>query len=98
MDIELSVDAMELAEHVDQMVLFSGGGDFRFLVEAVHRRGVRLTVASTISSQPPVIAEELRRQADVFTDLVELQSNVGRYQCQSMSDERDLMLGDLDQV
>jgi uncharacterized LabA/DUF88 family protein len=67
-----------LAEHVDQMVLFSGDGDFRSLVEAVQRRGVRVTVVSTNSSQPPMIADELRRQADVFTDLVELQSKVGR--------------------
>src|ERR1700737_2528150 len=78
MDIELAVDAMELAEHVDQMVLFSGDGDFRSLVEAVQRRGVWVAVVSTISSQPPMIADELRRQADVFTDLVELQSKVGR--------------------
>lgn len=78
MDIELAVDAMELAEHIDQMVLFSGDGDFRSLVEAVQRRGVRVTVISTISSQPPMIADELRRQADIFTDLVELQSKIGR--------------------
>jgi uncharacterized LabA/DUF88 family protein len=78
MDIELAVDAMELAEHVDQIVLFSGDGDFRSLVEAVQRRGVRVTVVSTISSQPPMIADELRRHADVFTDLVELQSKLGR--------------------
>src|SRR6266700_1041518 len=73
-----TVDAMELAEHIDQMVLFSGDGDFRSLVEAMQRRGVRVTVISTISSQPPMIADELRRQADVFTDLVELQSKLGR--------------------
>src|ERR1700679_3646214 len=78
MDIELAVDAMELAEHVDQIVLFSGDGDFRSLVEAVQRHGVRVTVISTISSQPPMIADELRRQADVFTDLMELQSKLGR--------------------
>ncbi|MDH6263576.1 NYN domain-containing protein [Bradyrhizobium sp. BR13661] len=78
MDIELAVDAMELTEHIDQMVLFSGDGDFRSLVEAVQRRGVRVTVISTIASQPPMIADELRRQADVFTDLVELQSRFGR--------------------
>jgi uncharacterized LabA/DUF88 family protein len=78
MDIELAVDAMELAEHVDQIVLFSGDGAFRSLVEAVQRRGVRVTVVSTISSQPPMIAAELRRQADVFIDLVELQSKLGR--------------------
>src|SRR5271163_3053379 len=78
MDIELAVDAMQLAEHVDQIMLFSGDGDFRSLVEAVQRRGVRVTVISTISSQPPMVADELRRQADVFTDLVELQSRLGR--------------------
>src|SRR3984893_5503275 len=78
MDIELAVDAMELAEHVDQIVLFSGDGDFRSLVEGVQRRGVRVPVVSPISSQPPMIADELRRQADVFTDLVELQSKLGR--------------------
>ena len=78
MDIELAVGAMELAEHVDQMVLFSGDGDFRSLVEAVQRRGVRVTVVSTISSQPPMIADELRRQADVFTDLIELRPLIAR--------------------
>ena len=78
MDVELAVNAMELSEHIDQMVLFSGDGDFRPLVEAIQRRGVRVTVVSTISSQPPMVADELRRQADVFTDLVELRSKVAR--------------------
>jgi uncharacterized LabA/DUF88 family protein len=78
MDIELAVDAMELACHVDQIVLCSGDGDFRPLVEAVQRRGVRVTVVSTIATQPPMIADELRRQADVFTDLKDLQSRIGR--------------------
>src|ERR1700732_1672739 len=78
MDSELAVDAMELAQRIDEMVLFSGDGDFRSLVEAVQRRSVRVTVVSTISSQPPMIADELRRQADVFTDLVELKTKIGR--------------------
>jgi uncharacterized LabA/DUF88 family protein len=78
MDVELAVDAMEIAKHIDQMVLFSGDGDFRSLVEAVQRRGVRVTVVSTISSQPPMIADDLRREADIFTDLVELKSKIGR--------------------
>src|SRR6202453_3981089 len=78
MDIELAVDAMELVEHVDQIVLFSGDGDFRSLVEAVQRRGVHVTVVSTLSSRPPMIADELRRQADVFTDLIELRPLIAR--------------------
>src|SRR5437660_9561505 len=78
MDVELAVGAMEIAAHVDEIILFSGDGDFRFLVEALQRRGVRVTVVSTIACQPPMIADELRRQADVFTDLTELKSRIGR--------------------
>ncbi len=63
---------------IDHMVLFSGDGDFRSLVEAVQRRGVRVTVVSTISTQPPMVADELRRQADEFLDIVELQPKIGR--------------------
>src|SRR5262245_18256928 len=69
---------MEIAEHIDQMVLFSGDGDFRSLVEAMQRRGVRVVVVSTISTQPPMVADELRRQADQFVDIVELQPKIGR--------------------
>jgi hypothetical protein len=78
MDLELAVDAMEIAHTIDHMVLFSGDGDFRSLVEAVQRKGVKVTVISTVSTQPPMVADELRRQADVFTDIVELQSKIGR--------------------
>jgi len=78
MDIELTVDAMELAQHVDHIVLFSGDGDFRPLVEAIQRNGVRVSVVSTIRSQPPMIADELRRQADNFIELEELRDVVGR--------------------
>ena len=78
MDIELAVYAMEIAPHVDHIVLLSGDGDFRSLVEAIQRKGVRVTVVSTISTQPPMVADELRRQADIFLDIVELQSKIGR--------------------
>jgi len=78
MDVELAVNAMELADRVDQIVLFSGDGDFRSLVEALQRRGVRVTVVSTLSTQPPMIADDLRRQADVFIDLLELKPKIGR--------------------
>ena len=78
MDIELAVDAMELAPFMDHMVLFSGDGDFRSLVEAVQRKGVRVSVVSTVSSQPPMIADDLRRQADHFIDLIDMQKQLGR--------------------
>jgi uncharacterized LabA/DUF88 family protein len=78
MDIELAVDVMEMADSVDHFVLFSGDGDFRSLVEAVQRKGRKVTVVSTLVSQPPMIADELRRQADHFIDLSTLQGRVGR--------------------
>ena len=78
MDIELAIDMLDLAEHVDHIVLFSGDGDFRRLVESVQRKGVRVTVVSTVRTQPPMVADELRRQADHFVDLVELSSFIER--------------------
>jgi uncharacterized LabA/DUF88 family protein len=78
MDVEITVDVMEISTRVDHVVLVSGDGDFRRLVEAVQRRGVRVTVISTIRTQPPMVADELRRQADYFLDLAELQGRVAR--------------------
>ena len=78
--IDLAVDAMEFADQLDEMVLFSGDADYRRLVESIQRRGVRVTVVSTISSQPPMIADELRRQADAFTDLLALRPHISRIQ------------------
>ena len=78
MDIELAIDVLEMAEHLDHVVLFSGDGDFRRLVEAVQRRGLRVTVVSTIRSQPPMVADELRRQADIFLELEDLAPQIQR--------------------
>jgi uncharacterized LabA/DUF88 family protein len=78
MDIELAIDVMEMAQHLDHVVLFSGDGDFRRLVEAVQRKGVRVTVVSTVRSQPPMVADELRRQADSFLELMDLQRQIAR--------------------
>ncbi|MCB9989963.1 MAG: NYN domain-containing protein [Rhodospirillales bacterium] len=78
MDIELAIDMMELADHVDHIMLFSGDGDFRRLIEAVQRKGVRVTVVSTIKSSPPMVADELRRQADHFLELDVLANYIQR--------------------
>ena len=78
MDIELAIDMLEMAQHLDHIVLFSGDGDFRRLVEAVQRKGVRVTVISTVRSQPAMIADELRRQADLFVDITDLQQDIER--------------------
>lgn len=80
MDVELTVDALQLAGRLDHAYLFSGDGDFRALVEALQRRGVRVTVVSTVASQPPMAADDLRRQADEFLDLSDLATKVGRPQ------------------
>ena len=78
MDVDIAVDMLELSPRLDHAVLVSGDGDFRVLVEAVQRRGVRVTVVSTVRSQPPAISDELRRQADRFIDLADLSAVVGR--------------------
>ena len=78
MDVEIAVDMLEMAEHADHMVLFSGDGDFRKLVEAVQRKGSRVTVVSTVKSQPPMVSDDLRRQADNFVDLADLADMIGR--------------------
>ncbi len=78
MDIELAIDVMEMAQYLDHIVLFSGDGDFRRLVEAVQRKGVRITVVSTIRSAPPMVADELRRQADNFVELQDLAQSIMR--------------------
>ena len=78
MDIELTVDAMELAPHLDHIVLFSGDGDFCPMVKSVQRKGVRVSVVSTIRSKPPMIADELRRQCDNFIELDGLRDTIGR--------------------
>ena len=78
MDIELAIDVMEMAEHLDHAILFSGDGDFRRLVEAVQRKGLRVTVVSTVRSQPPMIADELRRQADNFIELEDIRAKIAR--------------------
>ena len=78
MDVELTVDALQLAPHLDHAVVFSGDGDLRPMIEALQRQGVRVSVVSTLRSQPPMIADELRRQADNFIELDALREIVGR--------------------
>ena len=77
-DIELAVDMMALAPKLDHAVLFSGNGDFRRAIEALQAQGVRVTVVSTVKSQPPMASDELRRQADRFIDLADIENQIGR--------------------
>lgn len=77
-DIELAVEMMALAPRLDHAVIFSGNGDFRRVIEAVQAQGVRVSVVSTIKSSPPMASDELRRQADRFFDLADLEKEIGR--------------------
>ncbi|MEM7216474.1 MAG: NYN domain-containing protein [Pseudomonadota bacterium] len=78
MDMELAVDAMELADTIDHIVLFSGDGDFKSLVAALQRKGRKVSVVSTAAINPPMIADDLRRQADHFLELTDLKKQIGR--------------------
>src|SRR5436309_12564494 len=78
MDIELAIDMLEMAEHIDHAILFSGDGDLRRLVEAVQRRGVRVSVVLTVRSTPPMVSDDLRRQADSFVELQDLAPSITR--------------------
>ena len=86
MDIELAVDMIEMADSIDHAVIFSGDGDFRRLIESVQRKGLRVSVVSTMRSKPPMIADELRRQADVFIELMDIIDDIRRV---PGSDDRD---------
>ncbi len=71
-DVDLTIDALELSPHIDHMILFSGDGDYRRLIEVLQRRGLRTTVVSSIRTNPPMVSDELRRSADNFIDLSDL--------------------------
>ena len=78
MDIELTVDCLELSDHLDHYVIFSGDGDFISLVKALQRRGKRITIVSTSQTSPPILSDELRRSADEYIDLNDIRDIVGR--------------------
>ena len=78
MDVELAVDLMEAAQYLDHAFLFSGDGDFLPAIEAVQRRGVKVSVVSTIKSNPPQASDDIRRAADNFVDLADLTALIGR--------------------
>ena len=89
MDIELAIDMLELAPKLEHAVLFSGDSDFRRLVEAVQRKGVRVSVISTIKTSPPMIADELRRQADQYVELSDIVPDFARRPSEARSRLRD---------
>jgi len=78
MDVELAVDLLQAATFIDHAFLFSGDGDFVAAIEAVQRKGMRVSVVSTIKSTPPMASDDIRRAADNFIDLADLVTLIGR--------------------
>ena len=93
MDVELAVDMLEAAAHLDHIVLFSGNGDFRRVVEAVKAKGVRVSVVSTNTSSPPQVADDLRREADAFIELEDIADMIAR----PRRDQSDALASDEDE-
>ena len=90
MDIELAVDLLELAPSIDHAVIFSGDGDFRRLIENIQQKGLRVSVVSTLNTKPPMIADELRRQADHFIDLMDIRDQIQRQPGDPVIPDEDL--------
>lgn len=88
-DVELAIDMMDMAEKVDHIVLFSGDGDLRRLVETVQNKGVRVSVVGSIETSPVMISDELRRQADFFIELDDLAPHIMRKNNSSPSEDQD---------
>ena len=96
MDVEITVDAMEVGETVDHIILMTGDGDFRRLIEALQRKGIKVSVISTIKTQPPMVADELRRQADFFVELADLTDYIARAHTPRPAGHHDLDADDQD--
>ena len=78
MEVELSVDAMRYAETLDHIVLVTGDGAYRWLVHTLQQLGKRVSVISSMQTQPHMVSDDLRRQADQFIDLGDLEPIIGR--------------------
>ncbi len=90
--VDLVIDALAIADKIDHMILFSGDSDFVKLTQALQNKGVRVTIVSTIMTQPFMVGDDLRRQADIFMDLYHIQDNFKRaqsYRAQQQDDDQD---------
>ncbi|HOX26223.1 MAG TPA: NYN domain-containing protein [Candidatus Krumholzibacteria bacterium] len=72
LDMELAMDIVNLCPHVDTVILCSGDGDFRPLVEAVARRGKHVEVCALRE----MTSTDLIAAADVYVDLGSLKDEI----------------------
>ena len=96
-DVELAIDMLDTCDRIDHIVLFSGDGGYRRAIEAVQRRGVRVTVVSTVKSSPSMAADEVRRQADSFVDLIDLKADIERPRSGNPRPRPDARANDVDE-
>lgn len=89
MEVELTVDAMEMAPRIDHAIVFSGNGDYRSLVASLQRQGVRVSVVSSVKTQPSMVSDDLRRQADNFIELDALRAVISRPARQEREDDSE---------
>lgn len=80
MNVEMAVDAVSMAQHIDHLVLFTGDGEMRAAVEAAQKLGVRVSVCSSMKTTPTMASDDLRRQANSFIEFDDLRSEVSREQ------------------
>lgn len=90
MDMELALDMIKLANHVEHVVLFSGDGDFCRLLHEVQDKGVSVTVISSNK----LVADTLRRQADDFIEVNQIRHLIERDQQQDDHQPDDLQQDD----
>lgn len=74
--VELTVDMMTLAPYLDTALLFSGDGNYQYLIQAVQRTGCRVIVVSSETTAESTVADELRRQADGFIELATISDEI----------------------
>ncbi len=72
LDMELAIDLLTQAPHIDVAIMVSGDGDFVNLVDAAQNAGLRIEVAAT----PRQAATDLMDIADQFIDL---EANVAQF-------------------
>lgn len=78
MRVELAVDALEFSQMADHVVLFSSDSAYCHLVATLQRRGKRVSIVSTLANNGAAVADDLRRQADQFIDLVDIAPSIRR--------------------
>lgn len=74
LDVEMTVDMLNACKFSDHIVLFSGDSDFLPVIQEMKRNGIRVTVVSHMET----VADDIRRAADRFVNLMHVAPLIGR--------------------